>query len=102
MKLSKVTFYFLSVLIFSVSVTYAKQPEPPKQKFLFQGQPCVQGKCAKGLQCLTYFGIAGPRGPAFSTCEIPCQEPASLCPSGQRCTTIADGPGPVCRPVNRD
>ncbi|NDC23209.1 MAG: hypothetical protein EB078_01345 [Proteobacteria bacterium] len=101
MKLPKVNFYFASVLLFSVLVTYAKQPKPLEQKTIPQGQPCLQGKCAEGLKCLTYYGIAGPSGPAFSSCEIPCQEPDSSCPSGQRCTTIADGPGPVCRPINQ-
>jgi hypothetical protein len=101
LKLLKVNFYFLSVLFFSVSVTYAKQSKTTEQKTIPQEQPCLQGKCAEGLKCLTYYGIAGPRGPAFSSCEIPCQEPDSLCPTGQRCTTIADGPGLVCRPINR-
>jgi hypothetical protein len=63
-----------------------------------QGTPCdAHGKCAKGLTCLKYYGIAGPRGPHFSSCEIPCG-PGGHCPAGQACTTIADGPGAVCRP----
>jgi hypothetical protein len=41
---------------------------------------------------------AGPRGPAFTSCEIACPTPASTCPQGQTCVTIADGPGRVCRP----
>jgi hypothetical protein len=61
-----------------------------------QGQPCQGGKCAPGLTCLRYFGIAGPRGPAFSSCEIPCLEARSVCPEGQTCVTVADGPGRVC------
>lgn len=67
-----------------------------------QGEPCdANGKCAKGLTCLKYYGIAGPRGPQMTSCEIPCRH-GGACPAGQACTTIADGPGAVCRPkVNR-
>jgi hypothetical protein len=66
-----------------------------------QGSPCAEGgQCAAepaGLICVEYFGIAGPRGPKFTSCEIPCAAPATVCPSGQTCRTIADGPGAVCR-----
>ena len=62
-----------------------------------QGQPCAGGKCAPGLTCLRYFGIAGPRGPSFSSCEIPCLDARAVCPEGQTCVTVADGPGRVCR-----
>ena len=61
-----------------------------------QGTPCADGACAAGLTCVRYYGIAGPGGPAFTSCEIPCTDAA--CPAGQRCVTIADGPGRVCRP----
>lgn len=64
-----------------------------------QGQPCKGGKCAPGLTCLSYFGIAGPRGPRLSSCEIPCAGARAVCPGGQTCATIADGPGPVCQPA---
>jgi len=64
-----------------------------------QGQPCKGGKCAPGLTCLTYFGVAGPRGPSLSSCEIPCAGQRAVCPEGQPCATIADGPGPVCQPA---
>lgn len=64
-----------------------------------QTEKCTaDGKCAAGLTCKTYYGIAGPRGPKFTSCEIPCSGKASSCPKGQSCTTIADGPGQVCRP----
>jgi hypothetical protein len=61
-----------------------------------QGQPCNDGKCAPGLRCLSYFGVAGPRGPSFSSCEIPCLDARAICPEGQTCATVADGPGRVC------
>jgi hypothetical protein len=60
-----------------------------------QGQPCPDGRCADGLKCIEYFGVAGAKGPKFSSCEIPC--PKGQCPAGQVCKTIADGPGKVCR-----
>ncbi len=62
-----------------------------------QGQPCAEGRCAAGLACVEYYGIAGPRGPRFTSCEIRCAAGGS-CPAGQQCITIADGPGTVCRP----
>jgi hypothetical protein len=43
-----------------------------------------------------YYGIAGPRGPQFSSCEIRCDGKEG-CPTGLDCITIADGPGQVCR-----
>lgn len=64
-----------------------------------QGEACGPGDaCADGLTCLHYYGIAGPTGPEFTSCEIPCGAHGA-CPSGQRCITIADGPGSVCRPL---
>jgi len=62
-----------------------------------QGEGCAEGKCAAGLTCVEYYGIAGPRGPKFTSCEIPCVG-GGRCPGGQKCVTIADGPGQVCRP----
>jgi hypothetical protein len=62
-----------------------------------QGQPCdAAGKCAAGLVCVRYYGIAGPRGPQMTSCEIRCST-NEQCPRGQSCVTIADGPGQVCR-----
>lgn len=63
-----------------------------------QGEPCPDNLCAEGLTCLSYYGFAGARGPKFTSCEIPCVKPGSVCPSDQRCVTVADGPGEVCRP----
>ena len=64
-----------------------------------QGEPCATGDaCAAGLECLHYFGIAGPQGPEFTSCEIPCTGNGD-CPTEQVCTLIADGPGNVCRPA---
>lgn len=64
-----------------------------------QGEPCgVNDACESGLTCLHYYGIAGPSGPEFTSCEIPCTS-NNDCPEQQSCTLIADGPGNVCRPV---
>lgn len=61
------------------------------------GKPCTEdGRCAEGLSCVSYYGIAGPRGPKFTSCERRCGK-GERCPDGQRCVTIADGPGAVCR-----
>jgi hypothetical protein len=70
-----------------------------KGKFADQGQSCasVADQCATGLSCVSYFGIAGGSGPQFKTCEIPCSQPGAICPSGQACVTVADGPGRVCQ-----
>jgi hypothetical protein len=53
-------------------------------------------KCAAPAECVSYYGIAGPRGPEFKSCEVKCDE-TSACPDGTTCTTVADGPGRVCR-----
>ena len=50
-------------------------------------------------ECISYYGIAGPRGPQFHECGIRCKQgaPNDGCADGKKCTTISDGPGPVCR-----
>jgi hypothetical protein len=64
------------------------------------GQPCGdQDRCLAGAECKTYYGIAGPAGPAFKSCEIPCSSDGKACPTGTTCVTVADGPGSVCRPL---
>ena len=61
------------------------------------GENCGEkDACAKGLTCVAYYGIAGPRGPQFKSCEIKCQSDKN-CPADHKCITIADGPGQVCR-----
>lgn len=73
-------------------------PPEPASALPEQGKPCdAEGRCAAGLRCMAYFGIAGTKGPKFTSCEIACAGGAR-CPDGQRCITIADGPGQVCRP----
>jgi eight-cysteine-cluster-containing protein len=62
-----------------------------------QGQPCPAGHCSPGLECLQYFGVGGPRGGTFTSCELRCGG-GHPCPRDQECVTIADGPGQVCRP----
>jgi hypothetical protein len=60
------------------------------------GEPCGNAdSCGEGA-CVTYYGIAGPRGPAFKSCEVKC-DPQRPCEGGRRCVTVADGPGQVCR-----
>lgn len=76
----------------------AAEPKPnwPKQAPGI-GENCgPNDTCAKGTTCVSYYGIAGARGPQFKTCEIKCTAD-SACPSGHKCVTIADGPGQVCR-----
>ena len=61
------------------------------------GDPCSpDGKCADGMTCVKYYGVAGPSGPEFSSCEVKCGL-KKKCPSGTTCRTIHDGPGSVCR-----
>lgn len=62
------------------------------------GENCgPNDSCAAGTECVKYYGIAGPRGPEFKTCEIRCSGKGGTCPAGKNCVTIADGPGSVCR-----
>jgi hypothetical protein len=61
------------------------------------GMPCDEKGCGGGYECKSYFGIAGPKGPEFKSCEIPCSAKSAKCPAGTKCTNIADGPGQVCR-----
>ena len=57
---------------------------------------CVDDTCPEGLTPVHFYGIAGPSGPQFCWCTIPCEEDPSVCPSGTSCVSIADGPGTVC------
>lgn len=60
------------------------------------GQKCGPNDlCADGAECVSYYGIAGARGPQFKSCEIRCGTDKP-CPSGLSCKTVADGPGQVC------
>jgi len=60
------------------------------------GQKCGDGDaCDAGLECVKYYGIAGPRGPEFKTCEKRCKADSDC--GDKHCRTIADGPGQVCR-----
>ena len=61
---------------------------------------CDGKPCEPPRQCIEYYGIAGASGPTFYSCEIRCKPGAQGnggCPEGTTCTTIADGPGSVCR-----
>lgn len=72
-------------------------PTPAPGPAAEPGTPCsAEGTCGAPLECVKYYGIAGPRGPQFSSCEIRCDGKEG-CPTGLECTTIADGPGQVCR-----
>jgi eight-cysteine-cluster-containing protein len=70
------------------------QPEPSEEA------SCATVLCQPPQVCLEYYGIAGPSGPRFVSCEIPCDPTTKKpsCPQGTSCVTIADGPGSVCRP----
>ena len=62
------------------------------------GEKCGAGDaCAAPATCVSYYGIAGPNGPQFKSCEIKCTPKGGECPKGKTCHTIADGPGSVCR-----
>jgi eight-cysteine-cluster-containing protein len=84
----------------AAGATPTPTPTPADSGGAPQGMPCADGKCAAGLSCVKYYGIAGPNGPAFTSCEIRCGLSGATkgCPAGQKCITIADGPGQVCRP----
>ena len=99
----------LSVIVLLLLACATSGVAKPKQ-----GEPCdANGKCTRGLTCVRYYGVAGPRGPAMTSCEIPCADgglPDFLGdfalrlaegqdPENQTCNTIADGPGQVCRPA---
>ncbi len=79
--------------------TVRARPEPsPLSTLPDQGQKCPDGRCAPGLDCITYFGPNGPKGGTLSSCEVSCLGGRS-CPRGQSCVTVKDGPpGNVCRP----
>jgi hypothetical protein len=62
------------------------------------GQPCSDA-CVAPAKCEHFSGIAGPRGPQLSSCELRCADDGAACPDGTACITIADGPGRVCRPT---
>lgn len=57
---------------------------------------CGGKTCKPGQECIGYYGIAGPRGPKFESCEVRCGKDGS-CPKDMKCVTVADGPGRVCR-----
>ncbi len=77
--------------------TPAPPPVPPGATPRL-GDACgANDACPAPMTCVSYFGIAGARGPQFKTCEIKCKPKSKDCPSGTTCRTIADGPGSVCR-----
>jgi len=72
-------------------------PVPPVADAPGIGQKCgANDLCAPPAGCVSYYGIAGAKGPQFKTCEVKC-DAKTACPDGKKCTTIADGPGSVCR-----
>lgn len=86
-------------VILSAPFNVDKVTEITSQNIVTQAGDCSTDSsiCEDGTLCVAYFGIAGPQGPEFKSCEIPCSQPGALCPLGQSCVTIADGPGQVCR-----
>ena len=82
------------------------EPAPPAEPHGVDlaglGGTCGEGqRCDAPASCVTYYGIAGPQGPAFKSCEIQCADELTACPAGTTCITIADGPGAVCRRGDR-
>ena len=81
----------------------APVPDPPPSSLPASGATPGIGEtcgpsdvCAAGLTCISYYGIAGPRGPQFKSCEVRCNG-TGACPNGLTCMTVSDGPGRVCR-----
>jgi hypothetical protein len=74
-------------------------PPPPATNAPGIGQNCGPNDlCAPPAGCVSYYGIAGAKGPQFKTCEVKCDALGKTpCPEGKKCTTVADGPGSVCR-----
>jgi hypothetical protein len=74
----------------------APPPPGPSSSAPKLGEPCGPGDACGEGSCVTYYGIAGPRGPAFKSCEIRC-DAQGKCAGDRKCITVADGPGQVCR-----
>jgi hypothetical protein len=74
-------------------------PPPPVAPAPGMGEKCgPSDQCAAPAECVSYYGIAGAKGPQLKTCEVKCDALGkSPCPDGKKCATIADGPGSVCR-----
>src|SRR5215813_3959360 len=104
----------IALLLFGCPTKPAPKPNPPPPAGSEAGsgsdtgsaQPPANGPgmgekcgaadaCGAGLECVKYYGIAGPRSPEFKTCEKRCKVDAD-CGTG-KCRTSADGPGQVCR-----
>ncbi|MEO6774290.1 MAG: hypothetical protein ABI467_14940 [Kofleriaceae bacterium] len=74
------------------------EPTPPPADAAVSAASCgSKPACLAPATCVSYFGIAGARGPQFHQCEIKCTPRGTACPDGKKCVTIADGPGSVCR-----
>jgi hypothetical protein len=71
-------------------------PAPPAIVGKLRDKCGTNDACEAPATCVKYYGIAGPRGPEFKTCEIKCDKPTK-CPTGTSCGIVADGPGKVCR-----
>lgn len=75
-------------------------PLPPLPQPSEPEASCATMQCEPPTTCVEYYGIAGPSGPKFVSCEIRCDpthKKKSGCPEDMSCVTIADGPGSVCR-----
>ena len=74
-------------------------PPPPADATVVSAEKCGdKPACVAPATCVSYFGIAGARGPQFHSCEIKCTpKNKGDCPADKKCVTIADGPGSVCR-----
>ena len=80
----------------AVPTTPAGPETPEPERGLVQ---CGSRMCPPGTECVEYFGIAGRAGGLLRSCEIRCDPKAGaiVCPAGQSCVVVADGPGDVCR-----
>lgn len=87
----------VTLVMLACGSSKTRPDDEPEEPTVGQGQPCDDATCDDELTCVEYYGIAGPSGPKFASCEIPCVDDGA-CPQGQSCITIADGPGQVCRP----
>lgn len=56
---------------------------------------CTAASCPPSMQCLAWYGVSGPLGPKYMTCEIPCDPASPSCPNGLSCAGSGDGPPPV-------
>lgn len=70
---------------------------PPSSLPPPEGPKCGDKVCAEGTECVEYYGIGGAKVGLLHSCEVRCKTNEQCPASAPTCTTIADGPGRVCR-----